>query len=80
MASKPFRSRLNPYRAEIAEMRRPYPPVSYKEIALILKERHGLEVSPHSIWSFVKVRSLGNPRKFYELPENKQQTESDTSK
>jgi hypothetical protein len=71
MPSKPFQSRLNPYRDEIADMRKPWPPVSYKEIALILKERHGLEISPHAIWSFVKTRALGNPRRFYQLPENK---------
>ena len=29
----------------------------------ILKEKYGLEVSPNSIWSFVRARTLGRGRK-----------------
>ena len=72
MAGRAYFSKLNPHRAEIAALRKPQPPVPYTEIARILHERHGLEISAVAIWSYVKRRSLGNPRQFYQLPENKE--------
>jgi hypothetical protein len=72
MAGRPYFSKLAPYRAEIAALRKPSPPVSYVEIARILKERHGLQISPNAIWSFVKHLALGHTRTFYQLPENKE--------
>jgi hypothetical protein len=69
MPGKPYQSKLNPYRKEIAELRKGWPPTPYKEIARILNERHGLDVSPNSIWSFVKTRALNPYPKYYTLPE-----------
>lgn len=69
MPGKPYQSKLTPYRKEIAELRKPWPPTTYKEIARVLKERHGLDVTPNSIWSFVKTRALNPHPKFYALPD-----------
>jgi hypothetical protein len=62
---KPFQSKLNPFLREIYELRRQAPPASYQEIARLLKERHGLEVSANGIFSFVKARS--RPRVVYAI-------------
>jgi hypothetical protein len=45
MSGLPFRSKLAPFEQEIVELRRKRPPVSYREIAQLLKERHGVEVT-----------------------------------
>jgi len=76
MAGKPYQSKLNPFREEIAELRRPWPPTPYVRIAEILNERHpGLDVSPNAIWSFVKTRALGPSKKQFRLPENEPSTQ-----
>ena len=62
---KPYQSKLNPYRQEIARLRATRPPTPYVQIAKLLKERHHLDVSPHTIWAFVKSRSKG--RKVYAM-------------
>jgi hypothetical protein len=60
----PYQSVLNSYLVEIAQLRETRPqPTPYRTISKILKEKHGLEVSPNSIWSFVRARTLGRGRK-----------------
>ena len=65
MPGKPYQSKLIPHTQEIAELRRTIPPTPYLRIVQILKERHGLDVTSHSVWSFVKTRSKG--RKVYAM-------------
>ena len=52
----PYRSKLTPFEAEIADLRRTRPPTPYTEIVRILKERHGLAVQVSTLFNFVKVR------------------------
>jgi hypothetical protein len=52
----PYRSKLTPFEAEIADLRRTRPPTPYTEIARVLKERHGLAVQVSTLFNFVKVR------------------------
>jgi hypothetical protein len=60
----PYQSVLNSHLVEIAQLRETRPqPTPYRTIAKILKEKYGLEVSPNSIWSFVRARTLGRGRK-----------------
>ena len=60
----PYQSVLNAHLAEIARLRETRPqPTPYRTIAKILKRKYGLEVSPNSIWSFVRARTLGRGRK-----------------
>jgi len=58
-APKPYRSKLQPFEAEIAAMRQKRPPTPYREIVRILKERYGLGVQLSTLANFVKVRSKG---------------------
>jgi hypothetical protein len=72
MAGKPYQSKLTPYRQEIADLRKGWPPTPYKEIAAILNDAHpGLNISPNAVWSFVKMRGGGAKKPKYQLPENK---------
>ena len=60
----PYQSVLNSHLVEIAQLRETRPqPTPYRTIAKILKEKYRLEVSPNSIWSFVRTRTLGRGRK-----------------
>jgi hypothetical protein len=59
----PYRSILNAYRAEIADLRKTHPPTPYSRIAEILKEKYNLVIRASSIWSFVKARSIEGERK-----------------
>jgi len=52
----PYRSKLTPFEAEIADLRRTRPPTPYTEIVRLLKERHGLAVQVSTLFNFVKVR------------------------
>jgi hypothetical protein len=52
----PYRSKLIPFEAEIADLRRTRPPTPYTEIVRVLKERHGLAVQVSTLFNFVKVR------------------------
>ena len=52
----PYRSKLTPFEAEIAYLRRTRPPTPYTEIVRVLKERHGLAVQVSTLFNFVKVR------------------------
>jgi hypothetical protein len=63
MPGKPFQSCLIPYRSEIESLREQRPPVSYAQIAVLLRERHGLDIQRAAIAKFIKVRSGG--RKVY---------------
>lgn len=65
MPTKPFQSKLNPYRDDIIALRDTNPPTGYHRIAEILKEKYGMDVSHHAVWHFVKVRS--KPRKGYRI-------------
>jgi hypothetical protein len=60
----PYQSVLNSHLVEIAQLRETRPqPTPYRTIAKILKEKYRLEVTPNSIWSFVRARTLGRGRK-----------------
>lgn len=60
----PYQSVLNSHLVEIAQLRETRPqPTPYRTIAKILKEKYRLEISPNSIWSFVRARTLGRGRK-----------------
>jgi transposase len=59
----PYRSILNAYRAEIADLRKTHPPTPYSQIAEILKEKYNVVIRASSIWSFVKARSIEGERK-----------------
>ena len=56
---KPFQSKLEPVAQVIRDLRRHRR--SYREIAQILRDEHGVAVDRTTIWSFVKVRA--NPRR-----------------
>lgn len=56
---KPFQSKLEPVTEIIRDLRRQRK--SYREIAQILRDEHGMTVDRTTIWSFVKVRS--HPRR-----------------
>mgnify|MGYP003544657989 CR=1 FL=1 len=58
-APRPYRSKLQPFEAEIAAMRQKRPPISYREIVKFLKERHGTSVQLSTVANFVRVRSKG---------------------
>ena len=58
-APRPYRSKLQPFEAEIAAMRQKRPPIPYREIVKILKQRHGVGVQLSTLANFVKVRSKG---------------------
>jgi hypothetical protein len=59
----PYRSILNAYRPEIADLRKTHPPTPYSRIAEILKEKYNIVIRASSIWSFVKARSIEGERK-----------------
>jgi len=52
---RPFQSKLEPVAQVIRDLRRHRK--SYREIAQILRDEHGVAVDRTTIWSFVKVRS-----------------------
>jgi len=52
----PYRSKLVPFEAEIADLRRKRPPTPYSEIVRLLKDRHGLTVQVSTLFNFLKVR------------------------
>ena len=56
MSGLPFRSKLAPFEQEIIELRRQRPPVSFREIAIQLKERHGINVTINGIFAFLRTR------------------------
>ena len=63
---KPPRSKLEPHRELIRELRRKGR--TYREVARLFNERLGLCVAPSTLHSFVKVRAKHRKREQFELP------------
>lgn len=66
LSPKPPRSKLEPHREFIRELRRKGH--TYREVARIFHERLGLYVAPSTLHSFVKVRARGRKQAQFELP------------
>jgi len=60
------RSKLEPHRELIRELRRKGR--TYREVALLFRERLGLYVAPSTLHSFVKVRAKHRKHTQFELP------------
>jgi hypothetical protein len=56
---KPFQSKIEPFADLIRDWRRRRK--SYRLIAQMLRDEHGIVVDHTSIWSYVKVRSRARP-------------------
>jgi hypothetical protein len=63
---KPPRSKLEPHRDLIRELRRKGQ--TYRDVARLFQERLGLYVAPSTLHSFVKVRAKHRKRSQFELP------------
>lgn len=66
LPQKPPRSKLEPHRELIRELRRKGR--TYREVARLFQERLGLSVAPSTLHSFVKVRAKHRKRTQFELP------------
>ena len=66
LPEKPPRSKLEPHRELIRELRRKGR--TYREGAHLFEERLGLYVAPSTLHSFVKVRAKHRKRTQFELP------------
>jgi len=66
LPEKPPRSKLEPHRELIRELRRKGR--TYREVARLFHERLGLYVAPSTVHSFVKVRAKHHKRTQFELP------------
>jgi hypothetical protein len=66
LPEKPYRSKLEPHRELIRELRRKGR--TYREVAHLFEERLGLSVAPSTLHSFVKVRAKHRKRTQFELP------------
>jgi hypothetical protein len=66
LPSKPPRSKLEPHREFIRELRRRGR--TYREVARIFQERLGLSVAPSTLHYFIKVRARGRKLVQFELP------------
>ena len=66
LPEKPYRSKLEPHRELIRELRRKGQ--TYREVAYLFEERLGLYVAPSTLHSFVKVRAKHRKRTQFELP------------
>ena len=66
LPDKPPRSKLEPHRELIRELRRKGR--TYREVAQLFRERLGLYVAPSTLHSFVKVRAKHRKRTQFELP------------
>jgi hypothetical protein len=66
LPSKPPRSKLEPHRDLIRELRRKGQ--TYRDVARLFQERLGLYVAPSTLHSFVKVRAKHRKRTQFELP------------
>ena len=66
LPEKPPRSKLEPHRELIRELRRMGR--TYREVAHLFEERLGLYVAPSTLHSFVKVRAKHRKRTQFELP------------
>jgi len=63
---KPPRSKLEPHRGLIRELRRKGQ--TYRDVARLFRERLGLYVAPSTLHSFVKVRAKHRKQSQFELP------------
>jgi hypothetical protein len=63
---KPPRSKLEPHRELIRELRRKGR--TYREVSLLFAERLGLQVAPSTLHSFIKVRARHRKQVQFELP------------
>jgi hypothetical protein len=63
---KPLRSKLEPHRELIRELRRKGR--TYREVSRLFAERLGLQVAPSTLHSFVKVRARHRKQVQFELP------------
>jgi hypothetical protein len=63
---KPPRSKLEPHRDLIRELRRKGQ--TYRDVARLFQERLGMYVAPSTLHSFVKVRAKHRKRTQFELP------------
>jgi hypothetical protein len=66
LPEKPLRSKLEPHRDLIRELRRSGR--TYREVARLFHERFGLYVAPSTLHSFVEVRANHRKRTQFELP------------
>jgi hypothetical protein len=66
LPEKPPRSKLEPHRELIRELRRKGQ--TYREVARLFYERLGFYVAPSTLHSFVKVRANHRKRVQFELP------------
>ena len=66
LPEKPPRSKLEPHRELIRELRRKGR--TYREVARLFHERLGLHVALSTLYSFVKVRAKHRRRTQFELP------------
>ncbi len=66
LPEKPPRSKLEPHRELIRELRRKGR--TYREVARLFHERLGLHVALSTLHSFVKVRAKHRKRTQFELP------------
>lgn len=63
---KPPRSKLEPHRELIRELRRSGR--TYREVSRLFADRLGLQVAPSTLHSFVKVRACHRKQEQFELP------------
>jgi hypothetical protein len=56
MAGIPHQSRLAAFEQEIAALRRRRPPTPYRQVLHLLRQKHGVQISLHALYSFVQVR------------------------
>ena len=63
---KPFQSKLEPVAEIIRDLRRHRK--SYRQIAQVLRDEHGILVDRSTIWNYVKVRS--KPRRDFVMLED----------
>jgi hypothetical protein len=66
LPDKPYRSKLEPHRELIRELRRKGQ--TYRQVARLFYEHFGLYVAPSTLHSFVKVRAKHRKRTQFELP------------
>ena len=56
MAGISHQSRLTAFEQEILDLRRRRPPTSYRQVLELLRQKHGVHISLHALYSFVQVR------------------------
>ncbi|MBM3804837.1 MAG: hypothetical protein FJW26_21320 [Acidimicrobiia bacterium] len=56
MSGIPHQSRLAAFEQEITDLRRRRPPTPYRQVLRLLRQKHGVQISLHALYSFVQVR------------------------